>query len=427
MLSTMKKSPQSFILLFCVSALSLAGAPKKETKASPEQLLEEAQAEYRNYNFAEASEKLRKYKSALKKGVSPADICERLSARIEKAGGFMNGVEKITVIDSISVPREDFYRSAGINSSAGRFADPSEIDFNFGDASVKAPVYISEDESVMIWAADTETMAEDSTMTSRCVLMESTLLSDGTRGKAEILDIKTDGNLLSPFMMPDGQTLYFASDGSGSIGGYDIFVTKRDAVTGEFFTPSNIGFPYNSPADDFLIAFDEEAGAALWATDRNSTERDSVTIYRYLPAETRVNCDEEEDDIASRAKMDNYKSTWGENDYEELAARLREITPEEDTVSHDFTFRIDRNTVYHSYDDFSSEAAADAMEEYLDALEKLAVTSESLAEMRRQWAASPSDRLRNNILEAEESLLSQRKKADELKNRIIKLESPKRS
>lgn len=63
----MKKSPQSLILLFCISALSLAGAPKKETKASPEQLLEEAQEEYRNYNFAEAAEKLRKYKSTLKK------------------------------------------------------------------------------------------------------------------------------------------------------------------------------------------------------------------------------------------------------------------------------------------------------------------------------------------------------------------------
>lgn len=55
---------------------------------------------------------------------------------------------------------------------------------------------------------------------------------------------------------PDGKTLYFASQGHTSMGGYDIF--KSELVDGKWSRPINLGFPINSADDDvfFVVSAD---------------------------------------------------------------------------------------------------------------------------------------------------------------------------
>lgn len=50
----------------------------------------------------------------------------------------------------------------------------------------------------------------------------------------------------------DGETMYLASQGHESLGGYDIFVSKR--VQGAWTRPVNLGYPINTPYDDFFFA-----------------------------------------------------------------------------------------------------------------------------------------------------------------------------
>lgn len=50
----------------------------------------------------------------------------------------------------------------------------------------------------------------------------------------------------------DGETMYIASEGHESIGGYDIFVSKK--VGGQWSKPLNMGYPINTPYDDFFFA-----------------------------------------------------------------------------------------------------------------------------------------------------------------------------
>jgi outer membrane protein OmpA-like peptidoglycan-associated protein len=50
--------------------------------------------------------------------------------------------------------------------------------------------------------------------------------------------------------------LYFCSKGHPGYGGYDIFMTEQDTLTGEWRTPKNIGAPFNCPYDDICICFD---------------------------------------------------------------------------------------------------------------------------------------------------------------------------
>lgn len=52
----------------------------------------------------------------------------------------------------------------------------------------------------------------------------------------------------SPYLAPDGKTLYYASDGHPGFGGQDVFYSFFD--NGRWSTPLNVGAPVNSKGDD---------------------------------------------------------------------------------------------------------------------------------------------------------------------------------
>lgn len=76
----------------------------------------------------------------------------------------------------------------------------------------------------------------------------------------------------------DGKTLYFSSSGHYGLGGLDIFKSVYDARVGQWSAPENLGFPYNSPADDYLVGLPSARGEVLVASDRDAGS-DSVYIY----------------------------------------------------------------------------------------------------------------------------------------------------
>ena len=87
-------------------------------------------------------------------------------------------------------------------------------------------------------------------------------MADGSWGKAENLGpaINTANNEDSPFIHPDGITLFFSSEGHNSIGGYDImFSTNKDGKWGNI---TNIGYPINTTEDErfYVLTADGEHG-----------------------------------------------------------------------------------------------------------------------------------------------------------------------
>jgi outer membrane protein OmpA-like peptidoglycan-associated protein len=63
----------------------------------------------------------------------------------------------------------------------------------------------------------------------------------------EVLDsiVNTAWDDQTPFMHPDGQTMYFTSDGHPGMGGNDLFLTRKDSL-GHWATPKNLGYPINT-------------------------------------------------------------------------------------------------------------------------------------------------------------------------------------
>lgn len=85
-------------------------------------------------------------------------------------------------------------------------------------------------------------------------------------------EVNTSGDELFPFYHESGE-LYFSSNLQPGLGGYDIFVTKRNGNTWE--KPTNIGAPFNTFADDvafscdkaknvFFVSSKREGGLGAW-------------------------------------------------------------------------------------------------------------------------------------------------------------------
>jgi len=81
-----------------------------------------------------------------------------------------------------------------------------------------------------------------------------------------------------PMLSSDGKSLYFASKGLYGVGGYDLYVSHWDEEASDWSVPVNMGFPYSSPADDFLLAGSEDGKYVLFASNRDCPP-DSVFVY----------------------------------------------------------------------------------------------------------------------------------------------------
>jgi hypothetical protein len=86
------------------------------------------------------------------------------------------------------------------------------------------------------------------------------------------------GNEVFPMLSEDGKTLTFSSDGLHGMGGYDLYQSVWNDETGSWGEPVNMGFPYSSPGDDFLLVDSADGRYTLFASNRDCPA-DSVYIY----------------------------------------------------------------------------------------------------------------------------------------------------
>lgn len=71
----------------------------------------------------------------------------------------------------------------------------------------------------------------------------------------------------SPYLAPDGKTMYFASEGHPGFGDYDIFVSVWEA--GKWSEPVNLGAPLNSKGEDTYFSISASGEGAYFASDRS--------------------------------------------------------------------------------------------------------------------------------------------------------------
>ncbi|MBR2097528.1 MAG: hypothetical protein IJ907_06540 [Prevotella sp.] len=313
--------------------------------------------------------------------------------------------QQIVFIDSIVTDKDSFLSQYRLSSETGTLTTTGQF---FGN-SLSGYAFLNEMGNKVYFS-----LAEDSIHRLYTSDKLGTDWSEATPLKG-LSDGITDANY--PFMMNDGFTFYFAAQGEESIGGYDIFFTRYDSRSGSFLKPENIGMPFNSEANDYMYAADEETGVGYFVSDRRQPEG-KVCVYVFILPETRRSYDPSkytEQQIRGYADITRIADTWGNGNERQAALdRLKAVgttnaRPVAENASATNTVLVinDRQT-YTSAADFRSPKAADHYRELLKARERQATIEADLQKTRDRYALADEDGrrlLREVILHNEEQAM----------------------
>jgi Tol biopolymer transport system component len=79
--------------------------------------------------------------------------------------------------------------------------------------------------------------------------------------------VSTPADDANPHTSPDGLALYFSSGRSGGSGGHDLYVSRRETADAQWQTPVNLGPTVNSPVDDWAPSLSPD-GLELFFTSK---------------------------------------------------------------------------------------------------------------------------------------------------------------
>lgn len=161
----------------------------------------------------------------------------------------------------------------------GKWTLPVEFDSKVTSTHLKSHFHINEHEDRIIFATEAKKSGLDLFQTFRNP-------KSGKWSKpAPFADIiNSDFVEDSPFLSKDEKTLYFSSDGHGSIGGYDVYKTVFDSATLKWSEPINLGFPINSPDDEMHFKLNPDGSSGYFSSNRLHTKGD-FDIYFFWEVE----------------------------------------------------------------------------------------------------------------------------------------------
>ena len=414
----MKPAKTGYRTIICVLAFA-AGV-----SVSKADFLREGRDAFMNYDFELASECYEKYAKSLKKSPDAhgEELLEQYIHQLEIAENSLENVQKIEIIDRMDVPAADFFNYIKLPQAGGKLLPPDVSALN-KRRNLSDFVFTSESGDIMIWSENDENHRES--------IMQSERLMDGSWEKPEKADelLNDGGNARNPFLLADGLTLYFSSDGNDSMGGYDLFVATKDPISGEYRQPIGLGYPFNSPYNEYMMAIDEENGIGWWVTDRNRLDGQvSVYIFKTNDVRKNYNIDEEEDIIPLASLSD---ISLAQNPSTDYAAILKGIDDRNRTSIQsdkaDFIFPLPGGKVAKRMSDFTSDTARRNMKQYLDAEKEHTELERKLSTLRRQYASDKnkgsSAALKNQILDLESKRDWQAERLLKMRNTIISEET----
>ncbi len=386
-------------------------------KGDRDAILSLANAAVLQYRVDDARALLDAYRKTLKKGkrqLAP-DRSGDLEERMLRTENMLARVQQLEVVDSVVVDADDFFRYYRLSPESGSLNAPAEVLPHSFSAAEPTVVYEPESRRQMIWAMP------DTAGVFRLVT-SGALYGDAWEQPQPLGDqLNEGGDANYPFLMPDGVTLYYANDGENSLGGYDIFISRCDD-DGDFLQPTNIGMPFNSPYNDYLLAIDELTGAGWWASDRNRIPG-KLTIYLFVPQDLRVNVSPDAPDLLARASLSSIRSTWQEGaDYRPLLRRIAAITPgaaKEHAV--DFRLSVPGRGVLTNYSQLHSPRSRALMKDYVESQRRFDNALARLGDLRAAYAKGDRT-VSEAILRAESQISEARGELLEMRNEIIRLE-----
>lgn len=435
-----------FILLLLVSFLLSAplAAQKRRaaSKASAIPVLQQARQAMEDYDFDRATDLLSTTIAAQKKKRRPTEdieALERLQDLVQRLSTKLYATERIVFIDSVVCPKDQFLRAIRLTRESGRL-DTYASTYHTNDV-LGATLYENELANKRYLAisqpVDQASSSDSVAQGTALRLAVSDKIGENWSSPTLLTGLNDDDTSQNyPFLLSDGVTLYYAATGPESIGGYDIFISRSDGEDGSFLAPENVGFPFNSTANDYLLAIDELAQMGWLVTDRRQPEG-QVCIYNFIPNESREVYGDETDEVQLRnlARLTSIRDTWPTAKGETKRARTDDIVQASrqrlvdlragkafgKTESPDFIFVIDDNRTYTRLADFRSPAARQKMQTYLQQKKSAETDAIMLQRLRDNYVtaqASQRKQISETILRLEVNHESQLQQINHLAKEI---------
>jgi tetratricopeptide (TPR) repeat protein len=358
------------------------------------------------YRFAEAVDMWESYIELMTKKKEDTGPYETQLAYVEKLLRMKERMEDVQVIDSIVVAKDEILSAYFLSEDCGSLQPYGDF---FQSADPQTTVYINPKGDQAYYGHPDGN--------GHYALYTQSRLMDAWADESPVFHLDTSDNNF-PFVRGDGVTLYFASKGNGSIGGYDLFVTRYK--NNSYLAPEQLGLPFNSPANDYLMVIDETKEIGWFVSDRNQPEG-KACVYLFIPDESRRRIAESDDDawLCRRAMLTSIRETWTMgSDYAALIDRARtdESTSIDTKQPQDFELVVNDRATYYTWNDFKNPEAesfyrkAESIRKQIESIER------SLHESRDRYATGNDtvrDQLKSSILKSESELITLYTQLDE--------------
>lgn len=390
-------------LAFCINIPGNAQRrrirPVKPTvTVTPEDLMNE-------YRFDEAITALTKMIDEEKKKKHSTVTLEAQLHQARMGAEMLSGTERITIIDSMVVDADAFLSAYRLSVGCGTLAPLASIAPTLVRNSTQGamPAFLNDFGDRMVFA--------DTDSAGLTKLYECFTSAAGMERPVRLTGMGSDDDDQAyPYLLSDGVTLYFAAQGEESLGGYDIFVTRRMSATGPFVKAENVGMPFNSPANDYMMVIDEQARIGWFVSDRRQPAG-KVCIYRFVPNDVRQTLSPDTDSadaIRQQARITSIAACCADaTERNEALARLQSIRSSEEGTTTGGRRSGSRplvlpGDVLCTSPSQLKDGRARAIAERLFAIQtQLAQKSQRLEALREEYSVRQTGMIRNNILNLE--------------------------
>lgn len=372
---------------------------------------EDFQTDILTYQFDKAGAAAKKLIATAKRRRKPTTEYDNVAEICKKGESGLRGVDKVIIVDSVIVDKEDFLKAYPLSTDLGTLT-------------------ISDKGDIVQYQTQLNGMVLCPVSTSDTTDLQITryYLEKGQLTEGEVIEgLGIEGDINYPFLMPDGQTFYFAARSDEGYGNYDLYATRYDSDSKRFYQAENMGYPYNSYANDYMLVIDEAANLGWFASDRFQPYG-KVCIYTFIPNESRQTIDYETTDIetiraaaslrsiASIALTDEQKQTKAS-----ALRRLKQLSSTASATTHkDFEFVLNDTKTCYTFNDFTSSEAKQLCQEWLQKTKNLSALNEQLQQTRDTSPAA-----RQQILNLETRIMELQDEVHRLEKQIRKTELSK--
>jgi len=229
-----------------------------------------------NYQFRDAIQAYQEFDKMVDEKISTKTDVIRSIEMCQYGTGLLANMKDVVVMNKVESDRANFFRYMNLEDIGGKIlALPAELKTKLDEKSTEPGVIHYPGNSTVIYFSS---FGKDGSTGKD--IYSAQILPDGKFSTSEKLQggVNTKYDEDFSFMHSDGKTLFFASKGHNSMGGYDIFKCELDKSNNTFGPAVNLDFAINTPDDDIFYIADSLNRKAWFASGRTS-DHDHLSVY----------------------------------------------------------------------------------------------------------------------------------------------------